>query len=142
MCIRDSFVAGALMWISNLASSAGVADGLSSQVAALAPQFADPTMRAVLLTGVYLVLFALNAFGVKLGARAIATLATLKLTPLFVLALAGLWFAGDGHVSFSFSDVPSLSALGASMVLVMFAYSGMETAPVSYTHLDVYKRQA
>lgn len=124
------FVAGALMWISNLASSAGVADGLSSQVAALAPQFADPTMRAVLLTGVYLALFALNAFGVKLGARAIATLATLKLTPLFLLALAGLWFAGDGHVSFSFDDVPSFSALGASMVLVMFAYSGMETALV------------
>jgi len=38
--------------------------------------------RAGLLIGTYLVLFALNAFGVKLGARAIATLATLKLTPV------------------------------------------------------------
>lgn len=124
------FVAGALMWISNIASSAGVADALSVQVKALAPQFADETLRAMLLTGVYLLLFALNAFGVKLGARAIATLAALKLTPLFLLAAVGTFAVDWSQVSFSFGDVPSMSALGASMVLVMFAYSGMETALV------------
>ena len=79
---------------------------------------------------VYLALFALNAFGVKLGARAIATLATLKLTPLFALAAIGIWFIDPAKISFSIADVPSFSALGASMVLVMFAYSGMETALV------------
>jgi len=124
------FVAGALMWISNLASSAGVAAGLSDQVATLAPVFADKGLRIALLTGVYLSLFALNAFGVKLGARAIAALAALKLTPLFLLAAIGVWFVDWSQISFSYADVPSLSALGASMVLVMFAYSGMETALV------------
>jgi basic amino acid/polyamine antiporter, APA family len=82
------------------------------------------------LTVVYLLLFALNAFGVKLGARAIAVLATLKLLPLFLLAGIGVFFVDWSLVSFSFGDVPSISALGASMVLVMFAYSGMETALV------------
>lgn len=124
------FVAGALMWISNIASSAGVAAALSDQVARLSPTFADSGMRALLLTGVYAALFALNAFGVKLGARAIATLAALKLTPLFLLAVIGLWFVDLDQVSFAIADVPSWSALGASMVLVMFAYSGMETALV------------
>ena len=124
------FLAGALMWISNIASSAGVAAALSEQVATLVPAFSDTTARALLLTGVYGCLFALNAFGVKLGARAIAVLATLKLAPLFVLAAVGIWFVDWSYVSFSFGDVPSVSALGASMVLVMFAYSGMETALV------------
>ncbi len=124
------FLAGALMWISNIASSAGVAAALSVQVATLVPAFADPYARAGLLTAVYLLLFALNAFGVKLGARAIAVLATLKLAPLFVLAGVGMFFVDWSLVSFSFGDVPSVSALGASMVLVMFAYSGMETALV------------
>ena len=124
------FLAGALMWISNVASSAGVAAALSVQVATLVPTFADPYARAGLLTAVYLLLFALNAFGVKLGARAIAVLATLKLAPLFVLAGVGMFFVDWSLVSFSFGDVPSVSALGASMVLVMFAYSGMETALV------------
>ena len=124
------FVGGALMWISNFTSSAGVAAALSVQVASLVPAFAPPVPRALLLTAVYGGLFALNAFGVKLGARAITTLAALKLTPLFALAVFGIFFVDWGQVSFAIGDVPSWSALGASMVLVMFAYSGMETALV------------
>ena len=73
-------------------------------------------------------MLALNAFGVKLGARAITTLAALKLTPLFLLAAFGIFFVDWSQVSFAIDEVPSWGALGASMVLVMFAYSGMETA--------------
>lgn len=124
------FVGGALMWISNFTSSAGVAAALSVQVANLVPALAPPLPRALLLTAVYGGLFALNAFGVKLGARAITTLAALKLTPLFALAAIGLFFVDWSQVSFAIGDVPSWGALGASMVLVMFAYSGMETALV------------
>ena len=122
------FVAGALMWISNFTSSAGVAAALALQVAALLPVFDAPVPRALLLSGVYLALFALNAFGVKLGARAIMALAALKLTPLFALAALGLWFVDWSQVSFAFAAVPDWTAFGASMALVMFAYSGMETA--------------
>ena len=124
------FTAGSLMWISNFTSSAGVAAALSVQVASLVPALAPPLPRAMLLTALYLVLFALNAFGVKLGARAITVLAALKLTPLFLLAAIGLFFVDWGQVSFLPSAVPSWAALGASMALVMFAYSGMETALV------------
>jgi APA family basic amino acid/polyamine antiporter len=124
------FAAGALMWISNVASSAGVAAALSLQVASLAPSLAPPLPRALLLVAVYGTLFALNAFGVKLGARAITALAALKLTPLFLLAALGIVLVDWSEVSFAVGDVPSWGALGASMVLVMFAYSGMETALV------------
>ncbi|HVR80589.1 MAG TPA: APC family permease [Luteimonas sp.] len=124
------FIAGALMWISNFTSSAGVAAALSVQVANLVPALAPPLPRALLLTAVYAVLFALNAFGVKLGARAITALAALKLTPLFLLAAIGMFFVDWSQISFSPSAVPSWGALGASMALVMFAYSGMETALV------------
>jgi APA family basic amino acid/polyamine antiporter len=89
-----------------------------------------------LLTAVYGALFALNAFGVKLGARAITTLAALKLTPLFLLAGIGVFFVDWSQVSFAVGDVPSWGALGASMVLVMFAYSGMETALVPSGELN------
>jgi len=124
------FLAGALMWISNFTSSAGVAAALSVQVANLVPALAPPLPRAVLITALYLVLFALNAFGVKMGARAITALAALKLTPLFLLAAIGVFFVDWSLVSFSPAAAPSWGALGASMALVMFAYSGMETALV------------
>jgi APA family basic amino acid/polyamine antiporter len=130
------FTGGALMWISNFTSSAGVAAALSVQVANLVPTLAPPLPRALLLTAVYAALFALNAFGVKLGARAITALAALKLTPLFALAAVGLFFVDWSQVSFAIGDVPSWGALGASMVLVMFAYSGMETALVPSGELN------
>ncbi len=122
------FAGGALMWISNVASSAGVAAALAVQVANLVPAFASPLLRALLLTAVYGGLFALNAFGVKLGARAITALAALKLTPLLLLVALGIFAVDWSLVSFAIDEVPSWGALGASMVLVMFAYSGMETA--------------
>jgi amino acid transporter len=120
------FVAGALMWICNVASSGGVAAALASQVAKADPMFAEAGPRAAFLIVVYAALIALNAFGVKLGARAIAVLATLKLTPLFALAGIGLLFVDWSQISWI--AIPSWPTLGASMVLVMFAYSGMETA--------------
>ncbi len=124
----SGFVGGALMWISNVASSAGVAAALAVQVANLVPAFASPLARGLLLTAVYGSLLALNAFGVRLGARAITALAALKLTPLLLLVAVGIFVVDWSQVSFAIDEVPSWGALGASMVLVMFAYSGMETA--------------
>lgn len=122
------FIAGALMWICNAASSAGVAAALAVQVAQAWPTFAQPLPRALLIFAVYASLFALNAFGVRLGARMIVLLATLKLTPLFLLASFGLLFVDWQHVGWT--GIGSWSALGSAMVLVVFAYSGMETALV------------
>ncbi len=124
------FLTGALMWICNVTSSAGVAAALAGQVAHAFPQLAEPSARALLIAGAYGLLFALNAFGVKLGARMIVGLAALKLTPLFLLATLGLFFVDWTQVSLVPDAMPSWGALGSSLVLVVFAYAGMETALV------------
>jgi APA family basic amino acid/polyamine antiporter len=120
------FLTGALMWICNVSASAGVAAALADQAGNALPALGEGVSRMVLLAGVYATLLALNAFGVKLGSRAINLLATAKLLPLFALATLGLAFVDWSQVSWT--AVPSWSALGASMVFVVFAYSGMETA--------------
>ncbi|MEZ5460478.1 hypothetical protein [Dokdonella sp.] len=55
--------------------------------------------RSLFLVVVFSLLVLLNAFGVKLGARAITVLATLKLTPLFLLATLGSLFVDWTQVS-------------------------------------------
>jgi APA family basic amino acid/polyamine antiporter len=130
------FLAGAMMWISHVASSAAVAASFAKQVGSLAPSLASETTGDAVIIATYVLLFALNAFGVKLGARAVATLATVKLAPLVILVLAGLPFVDWSQVSFAPGDVPSLAALGGSLVLVMFAYSGLETALVPSGEVD------
>ncbi|HRG15442.1 MAG TPA: APC family permease [Pseudomonadota bacterium] len=120
------FVAGALMWICNIASSAGVAAALADQAGQAWPLLQGTGARSAFLIAVYLLLIALNAHGVQLGARAIVTLATLKLAPLFLLAGVGLCVVDHGRIAWT--TWPSWDALGVSMVMVMFAYSGAETA--------------
>lgn len=120
------FIGGALMWICNIASSAGVAAALADQAANAWPALQPSGARYAFLIGVYGLLIALNAYGVRLGARAIVALATLKLTPLFVLAGVGLFFVDWGQIAWT--AIPSWDALGVSMVMVIFAYSGAETA--------------
>lgn len=114
------------MWICNAASSGAVAAALHLQVAHAWPHFDEPGWRMLFFAILYVVLIALNAFGIRLGARAITLLATLKLSPLFVLAGFGLFFVDWSQICWL--EIPSWPTLGASMVLVMFAYSGMETA--------------
>jgi basic amino acid/polyamine antiporter, APA family len=118
------FVAGALMWIGNITSSAGIAAALFDLLALYWPQAAE--LRVLCLVVLYGILIALNCYGVALGGRVLVAFATLKLAPLFLLVLAGLFLADFS--SLTWTSVPSAAALGTSMVAVIFAYSGIETA--------------
>jgi basic amino acid/polyamine antiporter, APA family len=120
------FLTGAMLWVCNIGSSAGIAVALSDQVARVFPDVSVGVARAGVLIALYGVLIALNAFGVKLGSRAIVVLATLKLTPLFILAAVGVFFIDWNQVELW--TIPSVAALGNAMVMVIFAYSGIETA--------------
>lgn len=125
------FVTGALMWVCNVAAGAGVAAALADQAANAWPRLGSGAGRAWLLGGVFAALFALNAFGAQPGSRAINVLATTKLLPLFALALIGLAFVDWSYVGWVEplqTGALSWPTLGASMVFVVFAYSGMETA--------------
>jgi amino acid transporter len=121
------FIAGALMWVINVSSSAGIMSALMDQLGAALPVLREFGPRAALVITIYATLIGLNAFGVKLGAGAITFLAALKLTPLFLLAGIGLFFIDFGQISLT---MPTMAGLGTSMVLVIFAYAGMETALV------------
>ncbi len=121
------FLTGIIMWLANVTACAGVAVALHGQLARLWPVFSAPFARAALLSSVFAALFVLNARGMRLGMRAIVTLAVLKLTPLVLLVGIGIWFIDPSQLV-PVDAVVEPHALGAALVLVMFAYSGMETA--------------
>jgi basic amino acid/polyamine antiporter, APA family len=123
---QAGFIAGALMWICNLASSAGIANALIDMLFSGAAGNVSMLQRNGTFVLLYCVLAALNWYGVALGGRVLVALASIKLAPLILLVILGI-----GYVDFSQIDlfaVPSLTALGSSMVAVIFAYSGIETA--------------
>jgi basic amino acid/polyamine antiporter, APA family len=123
---QPGFIAGALMWVCNLASSAGIAAALMDVLASSWPALAGGAARTGGFVALYALLMTLNLLGVAMGGRVLVLLATLKLAPLVILVAVGLWFVDLGQIDLF--AVPSLAALGSSMVAVIFAYSGIETA--------------
>lgn len=122
------FVFGALTWISNVTGCAGVAAALVDQAARLAPALGSGIGRALMLLSLFGLFAALNLRGVQLGARAIGVLAVAKLTPLVLLALLGIFFVEPANLAIP--AWPAWSHWGQAMVLVLFAYAGMESALV------------
>jgi len=120
------YVVASFLWISNVAASGAIAASLVDQLATFVPAIGQGGARWMFIVGVYVFLCAINARGVKIGARAIMALATVKLLPLVVLAIAGLYFVHPENLHVA--AWPGLPAVAGSMGLVLFAYSGMETA--------------
>ena len=120
------YVVASFLWISNVAASGAIAASLSDQAAYFAPMLGSPLPRTAFIIAAYLVLIAINARGVKIGARAIMALATIKLTPLILLVVVGLFYIHPANLHVA--AMPPLSVIASSMGLVLFAYSGMETA--------------
>jgi len=119
---------GALTWISNVTGCAGVAAALVDQAARVWPVFGDSVGRATVLIVLFTLFAGLNLRGVRLGARAIGVLAAIKLTPLVLLVLLGIWFIEPANLAVP--AWPEWQHWGQAMVLVLFAYAGMESALV------------
>jgi basic amino acid/polyamine antiporter, APA family len=120
------FLIGAMFWISNAAASGGMAAALLDQMALVWPMLAHPLPRALTILSAFSVLYALNARGIRVGAVAGIVLATIKLLPLFLLVALGCFHlhGANLHAPAHFD----WSAVGGAMVIVVFAYSGLENA--------------
>jgi basic amino acid/polyamine antiporter, APA family len=122
----SGFVIGAVFWISNSAASGGMAAALVDQASLIWPLVGHSLPRAAVILATYSMLFALNARGVRAGAVVIILLATIKLLPLLLLATLG---AAHMRASNLLGPVTlNWSAIGNAMVIVIFAYSGLENA--------------
>lgn len=116
----------AIFWVSSVYGNASMAAILASQLAHAAPVLAAPLPRALLLSGVYGALLALNLAGIRPGALAINIFAAAKAVPLALLAVCGMAFVQLANLRWP--ATVSAAALGNSLLIVVFAYSGVETA--------------
>jgi basic amino acid/polyamine antiporter, APA family len=120
------FVMAGIFWISNVSGSGALAAVLADQLSHALPMLAQPLPRALFLLAVYGSLIVLNALGVRAGAAAIVAFAAAKCVPLLLFVLLGVHLVHPGNLSMT--ALPGWASIGSSMVLVLFAYSGIETA--------------
>jgi APA family basic amino acid/polyamine antiporter len=120
------FLAGILYFLTALGAVAGVVNVLANSVALVIPILGGPIMRIVVMLVVYGSLVFINVRGVRKGAGAVTFITAAKLLPLLLFIGAGIFFVHGSNISWS--SWPTSQSLGDAVVLLMFAFVGIEVA--------------
>jgi amino acid transporter len=122
------FLAGVLYYLTALLAVSGVVGVFASSAGVLAPLLATPSGRFFVILFVYGFLAAINIRGVHVGARAVGAVTLVKLVPLIVFVVAGLFFIRPETLTWP--GWPGSKPLGDSVLLLIFAFVGVEVALV------------
>src|SRR5919198_1132129 len=120
------FLCGLLLWLGITLAMAAVATVLADAIGGLVPWLGGQRPRALLLIAIFAGLAAVNIRGAALGSRVSGIAMVAKVVPLIAFVAFGL-----AHVraeNLALGSLPSLSRLGESGLLLMFAFFGMESA--------------
>src|SRR5213595_2239371 len=120
------FLAGMLYFLTALGAVAGVVNVLANSVALVLPFLGGPVMRIVVMFAVYGVLVFINIRGVREGAGAVTAITVAKLLPLLLFIGVGIFFIHPPNLTFT--GWPGSKPLGDAVILLIFAFVGIEVA--------------
>jgi amino acid transporter len=109
-----------------LLAVAGVASALLDQVAVLSPVAAPKAVHVSVLALILGGLASLNVRGARVGTRLVEGITITKLAPLLVFTCVGAFFVDPSAIAWP--GLPPADAIGRSVLLLIFAYSGVEVA--------------
>jgi APA family basic amino acid/polyamine antiporter len=122
------FLAGVLYFLTAILAISGIITLIAASVGGLIPIFATPIGNAALIFCILLLLVAINIRGVRIGARAVETMTLIKLAPLIIFIVAGIFFLRPEALAWP--GWPPGDALGRSVLQLLFAFVGVEIALV------------
>jgi APA family basic amino acid/polyamine antiporter len=122
------FVIGWLMYLSRLSSFGAVAAIMLDYAAGLWPLLEGGVVRVATITVFVGAVTAVNLAGVVRGAAASNLFTTLKITPLLLLAVAGLTVGGAATETRL--ALPGVVDFGGAVLIAFFACMGFEIASV------------
>jgi APA family basic amino acid/polyamine antiporter len=120
------FLAGMLYFLTALGAVAGVVNVLANSVALVVPVLGSPAMRIMVMLAVYGSLVLINIRGVREGAGAVTVITVAKLLPLLLFVCVGIFFIHTPNLSWS--SWPGSKSLGDAVILLIFAFVGIEVA--------------
>src|SRR5438105_3800862 len=115
-----------LYFLTALGAVAGVVNVLANSVALVVPFLASPLMRVLVMLAVYGLLVFINILGVREGAGAVTVITFAKLLPLLLFICVGIFFIHAPNLAWS--GWPTSKSLGDAVILLIFAFVGIEVA--------------
>jgi APA family basic amino acid/polyamine antiporter len=120
------FITGLFFYTTAVLSVAAVVNFFAGTVTALIPLLNNNPGRFAIMLCVYLGLAVINIRGVRHGARAVGIVTLAKLVPLLILVAVGIFFINPAFLSWP--GWPESKVLGDSVLLLLFAFFGIEVA--------------
>ena len=120
------FLAGALLFVNACLGVSSVGTAFAGFVGTAFPIVANRPGKIALLATVFLFLAAINIRGVKSGVGVVGTVTIAKMIPLLLYVIIGIHSINPDLVAWH--GWPSPRKLGESVVLLVFAFSGVEVA--------------
>ena len=126
------FLIGWGYWISTWSSEAALAVAFVGYLDPFVPSLVrSPPIAATIAIGVVWVLTALNVVGVRAAGRFQVLTTALKIVPLLVVGVAGLFAIDTSHFAIASTGVGSVvSGTTAAATLTLFAFLGLECATI------------
>jgi APA family basic amino acid/polyamine antiporter len=122
------FLAGVLLWLTNVLAVAGVASAIAASVAVTFPFAQGGWGRFAVLVLIFAGLALINIRGVRAGAGTVAAMTIAKLLPLLLFIAVGVFFIKPAALGWSVW--PESDAIGKTVLLLIFAFMGIELALV------------
>jgi len=122
------FLAGVLYFLTAILAISGVVGLIAISVGELIPGLATPAGRLFVILFVFLFLGTINIRGVRIGARAVEAVTLIKLAPLIIFVVAGIFFIRPEALAWP--GWPQGGPLGRSVLQLIFAFVGVEVALV------------
>jgi basic amino acid/polyamine antiporter, APA family len=120
------FLAGTLQWLGAILAAGGVSIAFLDALTAIVPALHAAPARLGTLAAVLTTFAALNARGVRTGARTIELLTVGKLVPLALFVGVGAFFVQPDELVWAASPDPD--AIRRAVLLLIFAFVGIEVA--------------
>jgi amino acid transporter len=122
------FLAGVLLLVTVILSVAGVASVFANSVGILIPILGSQIGHVIVILVTFALLAFINVSGVRAGARAVGGVTIVKLLPLIIFVAIGLFFIEPAAIAWP--GWPGSKQLGDSVLLLIFAFAGIEVGLV------------
>ncbi len=121
------FLINTLFWFGFSAlADAAVINAMTDMLAIWFPVFSITYVRIILFIAIFGLLALINSRGVKQGSQFAVVTTILKLTPLILLVLIGLFSISSENLTIK--TLPGIKSIGETALVLFFAFMGIETA--------------
>jgi basic amino acid/polyamine antiporter, APA family len=122
------FIAGVLYFLTAILAVSGIVDLIATSIGGLIPLLNTAAGRTGVIFSILAVLTTINICGVRIGTRAVETVTLVKLAPLILFIVFGVFFIRPEALMWH--GWPPGEKIGRSVLQLLFAFVGVEIALV------------